>query len=164
MPKYEKIKNNCKHEEQINKIQALNKYYFYCFECNHIILIHNNKPYSLYKLIQKDEEDKNNNDKLEFDPITSVKLMIQRQDEQIKEINDKLVLNFANNENKENDDKKNNNNEFINEENNNEKNKEGNKNQNNKGKEKTDNENNKNEEKKNIIKCGNVVCNVYFCV
>ena len=124
MSKYEKIKNNCKHEEQINKIQALNKYYFYCFECNHIILIHNNKPYSLYKLIQKDEEDKNNNDKLEFDPITSVKLMIQRQDEQIKEINDKLVLNFANNENKENDDKKNNNNEFINEENNNEKNKE----------------------------------------
>ena len=122
--KYEKIKNYCKHDEQMIKTKALNKFYFYCFKCNHIILIYNNKSYTIYKLIEKDDEEEYINDKLEFSPIDVVKLMIKRQDDQIKEINDKLVLNFSNNENLNKNDENNNNelrNETINESNNNEK-------------------------------------------
>ena len=86
------IKNDCKHVQDQSNKASNNKKYFYCYKCNNIILIMNNKFYSTYKLI--DDEDINN--KIEFDPILIVKLMINRQEEQIKDINEKLVLNFSN--------------------------------------------------------------------
>ena len=39
----EKINNKCNHDELINKKESLNQSYFYCFKCNHIILIDNNQ-------------------------------------------------------------------------------------------------------------------------
>ena len=96
--KYDKIKNNCNHTEQLNKNKILNKSYFFCYKCNHIILLYKNKTYSLYKYIPKEEfEDDINNLQMEFDPILTVKTMLKRQEEQIQYINDKLVLNFSNN-------------------------------------------------------------------
>ena len=86
------IKNDCNHVQDQSNKASNNKKYFYCYKCNNIILIMNNKFYSTYKLI--DDEDINN--KIEFDPILIVKLMINRQEEQIKDINEKLVLNFSN--------------------------------------------------------------------
>ena len=98
--KYEKIKNKCNHLEEINKIKGKKKSYFYCYKCNHIILIYNNKEYCIYKCISKDEEEENDNyDKTEFDPILIVRSMIKRQEEQIRDINDKFVLNCSNNYN-----------------------------------------------------------------
>ena len=88
------IKNKCNHQIQYKKAIQNNNSYFYCYKCNNIILIFNNKLYSTYKLV--DEEEKN--DIIEFDPVKIIKLMIQRQEEQIKEINEKLVLNFSTND------------------------------------------------------------------
>ena len=85
------IKNHCNHEEQ----QKNNNLYFYCYKCNNIILIDKDKLYCTYKLLF-DEGD--SNEKIEIDPIKVVKLMIQRQEEQNKDINDKFVLNYSNND------------------------------------------------------------------
>ena len=85
------IKNKCNHKSKLKKIISYNKPYYYCYKCNNIILIDDGKTYCSYKLIL-DEED--SNEKIEFDPISAVKLMIERQEEQIKDINDKLVLNY----------------------------------------------------------------------
>ena len=101
-PKYDKLKNNCNHLEQINKNKELNKSYFYCFKCNHIILLYNNKAYCIYKCIPKDDEEDDNFDKIEFDPILIVRSMIKREEEQNREINEKFVLNFLNNKNNDN--------------------------------------------------------------
>ena len=88
---YDKIiKNKCNHQILNNNNKTSNKLYFYCYNCNNIILILNNKLYSTFKLL--DDEDSNN--KIEFDPISIVKIMIQRQEEQIKDINEKIVLNY----------------------------------------------------------------------
>jgi hypothetical protein len=85
------IKNKCNHNNIINKNKSFQKSYFYCYKCNNIILIDNNKFYSTFKLITHEE---NISDKSECDPVSIVRRMIQRQNEQIKEINEKLVLNF----------------------------------------------------------------------
>ena len=89
------IKNKCNHKEKLNKNISYNKPYYYCYKCNNIILIDNGKTYCTSKLIL-DEDDPS--DKIEFDPISIVKLMIERQEEQIKDINEKLVLNYSNND------------------------------------------------------------------
>ena len=91
------IKNKCHHNNIFNKNKSYHKSYFYCYKCNNIILIDNNKLYCTYKLLSE-VDNIDMNDKVEFDPITIVKQMIQRQEEQIKDINDKLVLNYLNNE------------------------------------------------------------------
>ena len=103
--KCEKLKNNCNHLEQINKNKEKNKSYFYCFQCNHIILIYNNKEYCIYKCISKEKEEENSNyDKNEFDPILIVKSMIIRQEEQIRDINEKYILNISSNNSNDNND------------------------------------------------------------
>ena len=84
--------NHCDHKEELNKRIASHKSYFYCYKCNNIMLIDNNKAYCTYKLI---DDEKDSNEEIEFDPVTIVKNMIQRQEEQIKDINEKLVLNFS---------------------------------------------------------------------
>ena len=101
--KYEKLIINCNHLEQINKSIELNKSYFYCFKCNHIILLYNNKTYCVHRCKVKDEENENNNYfyQIEYDPILIIKTMIKRQEEQNKDINDKLFFNFLNDENRE---------------------------------------------------------------
>ena len=110
------IKNNCDHIEQLNKTKILNDSYFFCFKCSHIILLYDNKPYCVYK-INSEEEEEINNDIKEFDPVTTIRNMLKRIEEQIKYINEKLVLNLSNNDIdgniKENKDSKNN--EYINE-------------------------------------------------
>ena len=88
-----KLKDICNHKVQYQNNKTINKSYFYCYKCYNIIVISNNKLYSTYKLSNEEE----NNDKIEFDPVQIVKYMIQRQEEQIKDINEKLVLNFSNN-------------------------------------------------------------------
>ena len=94
----DKIKNNCSHNEQLNTNKNYNKSYFFCYKCNHIILLYNNKTYSLFKFIPNEEyEDQINNLQMEFDPVIVVRNMLKRQEEQIKYINDKLVLNFSRN-------------------------------------------------------------------
>ena len=98
--KYDKIKNKCNHIEELNIKKGKNKSYFYCYKCNHIILIYNKEGYCIYKCISKDEEEENNNyDKTEFDPILVVRSMLKRQEEQIRDINDKFILNCSNNYN-----------------------------------------------------------------
>ena len=93
---FERIKGNkCDHKNELDKRKLINESYIYCFNCNRLILIYNNKAYLTYKLISEEDAEENRN--IEFDPILSVRIMIQRQEEQIKEINDKLVLNFSNN-------------------------------------------------------------------
>ena len=87
------IKNHCNHQEQHKNNNLYNNSYFYCYKCNNIILIDKDKLYCTYKLLL-DEDD--SNEKIEIDPIEVVKLMIQRQEEQNKDINDKLVLNYSN--------------------------------------------------------------------
>ena len=91
-------KNNCKHNEELNKMNLENKFYYYCYKCNNIILIDGNKFYCTYKLL---DEDKTENDNIEFDPVIALHNMLKRQEEQIKDINEKLVLNFSYNEEKE---------------------------------------------------------------
>jgi hypothetical protein len=108
----EKIKNLCNHDDERSKARSLNKSYFYCFKCNHLLLIDNNKTYNVCRVITNDSQGDNKNDKTEFDPIITIKNMLQRQDEQIKDINDKLVLNFSNNSISDNNNK---NNYYINE-------------------------------------------------
>ena len=91
------IKNKCNfHENKVKNNKDKLKPYFFCYKCNNLILIDNGKEYCTYKLIL-DEED--SIEKIEFDPISVVKLMIERHEEQIKDINEKLVLNYSNNEN-----------------------------------------------------------------
>ena len=95
---YEKIiKNNniCNHKEQLLKNKSKNKNYFYCYNCNNIILIIHDKIYSTQKLIIEEQD---TNDKLEFDPISTIKHMIERQEEQIKYMNYKLLKFYSNNE------------------------------------------------------------------
>ena len=89
------IKNHCNHEEQHINNNLYNNSYFYCYKCNNNILIDKDKLYCTYKLLF-DEDD--SNEKIEIDPIKVVKLMIQRQEEQNKDINDKFVLNYSNND------------------------------------------------------------------
>ena len=92
------LKNNCHHNEELNKSIMADKSYYYCYKCNNIILIDHEKFYCTYKLI---EEDRTENEKVEFDPVVTLHNMIQRQEEQIKDINEKLVLNFSYNEESE---------------------------------------------------------------
>ena len=101
-------KNNpCEHTEELNERITSHKSYFYCYKCNNIFLIVNDHAYCTYKLI---DDEKNCNEKIEFDPVVTVKNMIQRQEEQIKDINEKLLLNFSykeeNNRDNLNSDKK----------------------------------------------------------
>ena len=90
-----KVKNKCNHKEQININKAKNKSYFYCFNCSNIILIDNDKTYCTYKLSLIEDDI---NDNFEFDPVILVKLMIERQEEQIKDINEKFVINYSHND------------------------------------------------------------------
>ena len=90
------IKNNCDHNNQLNDFkESSHMRYFFCYKCNNIILIDKNRFYSTYKLFPDKEDIQIKN---EFDPVTAVRLMIQRQDEEIRDINEKLVLNFSNND------------------------------------------------------------------
>ena len=89
-----KSKIKCQHDIQYQNDNEKNKSYFYCFKCNNLVLVYNNKKYCTNKIMFNDEEE-NNEDKNEFDPILVVRNMIRRQDEQIKDINDKLVLNYS---------------------------------------------------------------------
>ena len=136
----EKIKNLCNHDDELKKARSLNKSYFYCFKCNHLLLIDNNKTYNVCRVITNDIQGDNKNDKTEFDPIITIKNMLQRQDEQIKDINDKLVLNFSTNSISDNNNK---NNYYINEKIN-----ESNENINNDNNNNNNNNNNNTEEKK----------------
>lgn len=89
-----KSKNRCQHDIQYQSNKSKNKSYFYCFNCNNLVLIYNNKNYCTNSIISNEDEE-NNEDKTEFDPVVVVRNMIRRQDDQIKEINDKLVLNYS---------------------------------------------------------------------
>ena len=84
--------NYCDHKEELNKRIVSHKSYFYCYKCNNIMIIDNDKAYCTYKLI---DNEKDFNEQIEFDPVIIVKNMIERQEEQIKDINEKLVLNFS---------------------------------------------------------------------
>ena len=100
-PKEKDIKNNCcEHMKELNENISSHKAYFYCYKCNNIILIDGDKYFATYKFL---EEGKNKNEIIEFDPVVTLKNMIQRQEEQIKEINEKLVLNFSYKEEYNND-------------------------------------------------------------
>ena len=94
-----KVQNKCNHKEQININKANNKSYFYCFKCNNIILIDNDKTYCTYKLSLIEDDI---NDNVEFDPVILIKLMIERQEEQIKDINEKFVINYSHNDSESN--------------------------------------------------------------
>ena len=94
-----KVQNKCNHKEQININKANNKSYFYCFNCNNIILIDNDKTYCTYKLSLIEDDI---NDNVEFDPVILIKLMIERQEEQIKDINEKFVINYSHNDSESN--------------------------------------------------------------
>ena len=84
--------NNCEHMEELNKCISAQKEYFYCYKCNNIFLIDQDKYYCANKYI---DEDKDLCEEIEFDPVITVKNMIERQEEQIKEINEQLILNFS---------------------------------------------------------------------
>ena len=91
--KGKKEKNNsCEHMEELNKFISAQKEYFYCYKCNNIFLIDQDKYYCANKYI---DEDKDLCEEIEFDPVITVKNMIERQEEQIKEINEQLILNFS---------------------------------------------------------------------
>ena len=91
--KGKKEKNNsCEHMEELNKFISAQKEYFYCYKCNNIFLINQDKYYCANKYI---DEDKDLCEEIEFDPVITVKNMIERQEEQIKEINEQLILNFS---------------------------------------------------------------------
>ena len=90
--KGKKEKNNsCEHMEELNKCISAQKEYFYCYKCNNIFLIDQNKYYCANKYI---DEDKDLCEEIEIDPVITVKNKIERQEEQIKEINEQLILNF----------------------------------------------------------------------
>ena len=102
--KNELPKNICDHNDLLNINKELNKSYIYCYKCNNLILIDGNKTYLAYRYMPRfmfDEEEENEiiEEKIEFDPILIVKGMIKRQDEQIREINDKLISNNSTDEN-----------------------------------------------------------------
>ena len=91
--KGKKEKNNsCEHMEELNKCISAQKEYFYCYKCNNIFLIDQDKYYCANKYI---DEEKDLCEEIEFDPVITVKNMIERQEEQIKEINEQLILNFS---------------------------------------------------------------------
>ena len=92
--------NHCEHDKELEKRIKSNKSYFYCYKCNNIILIDHEKTFCTYKLV---DDEKDSNEEVEFDPVTIVKNMIERQEEQIKDINEKLVLNFSYKEENNND-------------------------------------------------------------
>ena len=92
------FKNICQHNAQLNKTKLLNDSYFFCFKCNRIILLYDNKYYCVYKFNNNEEEVEINNDKKEFDPVITIRNMLKRLDDQIKYINDKIVLNLSNND------------------------------------------------------------------
>ena len=96
-----KLKKKCNHNEQIKLNKEKNKSYFYCYNCSNIILIDNDKAYCTYKLSLIEDDI---NDNVEFDPVILVKLMIQRQEEQIKDINEKFVINYSYNDSQSNND------------------------------------------------------------
>ena len=89
------IKNHCNHEEQDSNNNLYNNSYFYCYKCNNIILIDKDKLFCTYKLLFYEDD---LNEKIEIDPIKIVQLIIQRQEEQNKDIIDRLVLNYSNND------------------------------------------------------------------
>ena len=97
------IKNSCNHKEELNKNK--NNFYFYCYKCNNIILLDNDKIYCTYKTLMDDEDF---NDEIELDPILVVRLMLKRQEEQTKNINDKFSA-YYNNEKNDNEISSNNN-------------------------------------------------------
>ena len=77
--KRKNIKDNpCDHEEELEKRKKSKESYFYCYKCNNIILIDNENTYCTYKLI---DGEKDSNEEVEFDPVTIVKNMIERQEE-----------------------------------------------------------------------------------
>ncbi len=80
--------NHCDHKEELNKRIASHKSYFYCYKCNNIMIIDNDKAYCTYKLI---DNEKDSNEQIEFDPVIIVKNMIERQEEE-KEIKNKAPL------------------------------------------------------------------------
>ena len=59
--------NHCDHKEELNKRIASHKSYFYCYKCNNIMLIDNNKAYCTYKLI---DDEKDSNEEIEFYTVT----------------------------------------------------------------------------------------------
>ena len=90
--KRKNIKDNpCDHEEELEKRKKSKESYFYCYKCNNIFLIDQDKYYCANKYI---DEDKDLCEEIEFDPVITVKNKIERQEEQIKEINEQLILNF----------------------------------------------------------------------
>ena len=106
------IKNNCNHKDEFDKNK--NRSYFYCYKCNNIILIDNDKIYCTYKSLMDDEDF---NDEIELDPISVVRLMVKRQEEHTKNINDKFSSYYDNdkdeNETSNNNNEKNDNSEDI---------------------------------------------------
>ena len=87
-------KNSCNHKEELNKNK--NNFYFYCYKCNNIILLDNDKIYCTYKTLMDDEDF---DDEIELDPISVVRLMLKRQEEQTKNINDKFSSYYDNEKN-----------------------------------------------------------------
>ena len=88
------IKNSCNHKDALNKNK--NSLYFYCYKCNNIILLDNDKIYCTYKSLMDDEDF---DDEIELDPILVVRLMLKRQEEQTKNINDKFSTYYDNEKN-----------------------------------------------------------------
>ena len=88
------IKNSCNHKEELNKNK--NNFFFYCYKCNNIILLDNDKIYCTYKTLMDDEDF---DDEIELDPISVVRLMLKRQEEQTKNINDKFSSYYDNEKN-----------------------------------------------------------------
>ena len=88
------IKNSCNHKEELNKNK--NNFYFYCYKCNNIILLDNDKIYCTYKTLMDDEDF---DDEIELDPISVVRLMLKRQEDQTKNINDKFSSYYDNEKN-----------------------------------------------------------------
>ena len=88
------IKNSCNHKKELNKNK--NNFYFYCYKCNNIILLDNDKIYCTYKTLMDDEDF---DDEIELDPISVVRLMLKRQEEQTKNINDKFSSYYDNEKN-----------------------------------------------------------------
>ena len=88
------IKNSCNHKEELNKNK--NNFFFYCYKCNNIILLDNDKIYCTYKTLMDDEDF---DDEIELDPISVVRLMLKRQEDQTKNINDKFSSYYDNEKN-----------------------------------------------------------------
>ena len=73
--------NHCDHKEELEKRIKSNKSYFYCYKCNNIILIDNDKTFCTYKLI---DDEKDSNEEVEFDPVTIVKNMKENLEKYLK--------------------------------------------------------------------------------